>query len=198
MTILPLDYYQQDNILFLSQDLLGKIVMTNIDGKVTGGMIVETEAYCGPDDRASHAYGNRRTKRNEVMYHAGGVCYIYLCYGIHVLLNFVTNIPDIPHAILIRAVAPIEGIEHMLVRRKKDKLDRLLTAGPGALTQALGITLQHNGTSLTSSTIWVEDHHIFVPRDQIISSPRIGIDYAKEDVSNPWRFRIKDNPWTSG
>src|ERR1700758_5372076 len=114
MTVLNLDYYKRRDVLFLSRDLLGKYLLTAFDGQLTGGMIVETEAYQGPEDKASHAYQNRRTKRNEVMYHSGGICYVYLCYGIHSLFNIVTNIENIPHAILIRAIKPTIGVDFML------------------------------------------------------------------------------------
>lgn len=197
MTILPREYYQNKDVLFLSRDLLGKFLLTRCGPTVTGGMIVETEAYRGPEDRASHAFGNRRTKRNEVMYHIGGICYIYLCYGLHVLFNVVTNVEDIPHAILIRAIEPTEGIDEMLKRRKKTKLVRQLTSGPGALTQALGIQLAHNGFALNGKTIWIEDRKVNIPLENIEAIPRVGINYAKEDALLPWRFRIKDNPWTT-
>ena len=148
MSVLKQEYYQQEDVLYLSRDLLGKILMTRIDDKITGGVIVETEAYRGPEDKASHAYGNRRTKRNEVMYHEGGICYVYRCYGIHTLFNVVTNRKDIPHAILIRAIEPLVNIEEMALRRKKLKIDSTLTSGPGSVSQALGIDVLHNGLPL--------------------------------------------------
>lgn len=195
--VLPLDYYLHHDVLFLSRDLLGKVLMTNIDGKITGGIIVETEAYRGPEDRASHASAGRRTNRNEVMYARGGYAYIYLCYGIHNLFNIVTNAKDIPHAILIRAIEPIQGIETMLIRRGKEKLQRTLTAGPGALSQALGINLNHNGMLLTGPEIWLEDRGMNYSPEQVVMRPRIGIDYAGEDAFLPWRFCVKGSPWLS-
>lgn len=186
---LPLEYYLTDDVLTISQDLLGKFLITKINGELTGGMIVETEAYRGPEDRASHAYNNRRTKRNEVMYAHGGVCYTYLCYGIHTLFNIVTNKREIPHAILVRAIEPIWGVEVMLRRRKKAVANKTLTVGPGSLSEALGITLKHNATELTGHTIWLEDHGV-TPTD-IITSPRIGIDYAGEDALLHWRFQTE-------
>lgn len=194
---LPVSFYQQEDVLDISQQLLGKFLLTHIDQALTGGMIVETEAYRAPEDRASHAFGMRRTKRNEVMYQPGGVSYVYLCYGLHALFNIVTNQHGIPHAILIRALEPTIGLETMLKRRNKMKVDRSLTGGPGALTQALGISLIHNGLSLTGDTIWVEDRGISLKQNEIIASPRVGIDYAGEDASLPWRFRILHNKWTS-
>jgi DNA-3-methyladenine glycosylase len=137
MTKLPLSFYQQDDVLEVSRKLLGKYLFTHFDNVLTGGMIIETEAYRAPEDRASHAYGMRRTKRNEVMYQAGGVCYVYLCYGIHALFNVITNQEGIPHAILIRAIKPLVGIETMLKRRHKQKIDCNLTGGPGTLTDFL-------------------------------------------------------------
>ena len=194
---LPRDYYRHVDVLFLSQDLLGKYLFTHFNGELTGGMIVETEAYRAPEDRASHAFGHRRTQRNEVMYAHGGLCYVYLCYGIHSLFNVVTNEENVPHAILIRAIEPTEGIEIMLKRRGKQKLERSLTAGPGALAKALGIDTRHNGEDLTSHSIWIEDRGIVISEDQIIASPRVGVDYAGEDAALPWRFRLKGSPWTS-
>jgi len=194
---LPLSYYRHHDVLFLSRDLIGKFLMTFIDGVLTGGMIVETEAYRAPEDRASHAFGGRRTHRNAVMYAEGGFCYVYRCYGIHNLFNIVTNEANIPHAILIRAIEPIVGIEAMLQRRGKDTLHRTLTAGPGSLTKALGIQLIHNAQPLTGPLIWLEDRGIKFKDDQIIAKPRIGIDYAGEDAKLLWRFYLKDSPWVS-
>ena len=194
---LPLEYFQIDDVVFLSQNLLGKILFTYFDNKLTGGMIVETEAYRAPEDRASHAFGHRRTKRNEVMFHDGGICYVYQCYGIHALFNIVTNIKDSPHAILIRAIEPLYGIDTMLARRNKRKLDRSVAGGPGSLTVSLGIDIKHNGLPLTNSSLWIEDHGIVVPSDKIIASPRVGVDYAGKDAKLAWRFRLKDCPWTS-
>lgn len=164
--------------------------MTKIDDVLTGGMILETEAYRGPEDRASHAFNNRRTKRTEVMFQKGGIAYVYLCYGIHCLFNVVTNKNEIPHAILIRAIAPDCGINKMFQRRKKKKLHFTLTSGPGSVCQALGIHLIHNGHTLTKPPIWIEDRG-YTPKN-IHVGPRIGIEYAKEDALLPWRFWIKE------
>jgi DNA-3-methyladenine glycosylase len=191
MTLLNLSYYRSNDVLFLSRDLLGKFLLTSFEGQLTGGMIIETEAYRGPEDKASHAFGNRRTKRNEVMFHNGGISYVYLCYGIHSLFNIVTNVENIPHAILVRAIKPSIGLEHMLIRRGKKKLSPSLTSGPGTLTVALGISTKHNGLSLTGPEIWIEDRGINLPAHEILASPRIGVDYAGEDALLPWRFLIK-------
>ncbi|MGM0439602.1 MAG: DNA-3-methyladenine glycosylase [Chlamydiota bacterium] len=195
-TILPLSFYQRSDVVAISKELLGKTLLTEINGQLTGGTIVETEAYAGPEDKACHAYGNRRTKRTEPMFQAGGTCYIYTCYGIHLLLNIVTYIEGIPHAVLIRALEPTFGVEMMLKRRNKPKLDRTLTGGPGALSQALGITKDLSGQPL-GTTIRIKDHGTAIASDNVMSSPRVGIAYAEEDALLPWRFRIKDNPWTS-
>lgn len=197
MTILPSTYYQHEDVLFLSRDLLGKFLVTKIQGELTSGMIVETEAYRSFEDKASHASEKRRTRRNEVMYHSGGKCYVYLCYGIHSIFNIVTNTAEIPDGVMIRSIEPSEGIEKMLKRRKKLKLDKTLTNGPGAVTQALGITTAHNGLLLKGPLIWLEDRGIKVKDEEILSSPRIGIDYAQEHANLLWRFGIKGNPWVS-
>lgn len=189
--MLTLDFYKQDDVIELSRDLLGKFLLTRIGSTVTGGMILETEAYRGPEDKASHAYNNRRTKRNEVMYSEGGRCYVYLCYGIHSLFNIVVGKKDVPHAILIRAIEPVEGIELMLERRGKTILDPSLSSGPGTLTQALGITTQHNGLSLEGPYIWVEDRNIVIPAKDIVAGARVGVEYAGEDADLPWRFKVK-------
>lgn len=197
MNVLPLSFYQQADVLEISRQLLGKYLFTHEQGVVTGGMIVETEAYRAPEDRASHAYGMRKTKRNAVMYETGGCSYVYLCYGIHSLFNVVTNSEGIPHAVLIRAIEPSVGIETMLQRRGRTKIEKSLTAGPGALTQALGIRQIDNGLSLNGPRLWIEDRGILIQPEEILESARVGIAYAGEDALLPWRFRINNNPWTS-
>lgn len=190
MAILPLSFYHHTDVLFLAQNLLGKYLYTCFDGIVTGGMIIETEAYRGSEDRASHAYENRMTKRNEVMFKEGGISYIYLIYGLHSLFNVVTNSAGIPHAILIRAIKPEVGIETMLKRRGKVKVDKTLTNGPGTLSQALGIDRRFNGLRLDRPPIWIEDRGVIVPKENILVGPRKGIDYAGEDAWLPWRYRL--------
>lgn len=186
MKILPAVFYQNPDVIHLARELLGKYLITEIDGVQTGGKITETEAYRAPEDRASHAYNYRRTKRNEVMYHAGGIAYVYFVYGIHNMFNVVTNTAENPHAILIRAIEPEIGLETMLQRRNKYRPDKTLTSGPGSVTQALGITREHNALQLDRPPIWIEDRGI-KPRN-IIVGPRVGIDYAGEDALLPWRF----------
>lgn len=189
MEKLPPEYYQQADVLYLAQDLLGKALVTCIDGQLTSGIITETEAYAGIDDKASHAYGNRRTARTEMMFQNGGLAYVYLCYGIHHLFNVVTNVQDVPHAVLVRAIRPETGIDAMKIRRKKTKIDRSFSGGPGTLSKALGITTPLTGTDLQGDLIWLEnrpDH-----QQEITIGPRIGVAYAGEDALLPFRFRIQ-------
>ena len=196
--IIPQEFYQRDAVVELSIALLGKYLCTFIDGQFTAGMVVETEAYRAPEDKASHAYGNRRTKRTETMFGPGGHAYIYLCYGIHHLFNVVTGDVNEPHAILIRAVEPKEGLDCMVKRREMGSVSKRLTSGPGKLSAALGITTVHNGVNLaTGKEIWIEDREVNFAKDQIIASPRVGVDYAGECALWNWRFRVIDNEWCS-
>ena len=196
MPKLKKEFYERSNVFLISRELLGKVIYTNFDEKLTSGMIVETEAYAGETDKASHAYGGRKTNRTKIMYESGGIAYIYLCYGMHHLFNIVTNKKNIPHAILIRAIEPLSGINTMLKRRNKNNIDFSLTSGPSRLTNALGITMNENSLSLLNDLIWIEDQKNILDND-VISSPRVGIPYAQEYVHSLWRFRIKNNPWTS-
>jgi len=191
-------FYQRKNVLVIARELLGKILVTNWEGIVTSGRIVECEAYNGITDRASHAVGGRRTARNEIMYGAGGFSYVYLCYGIHHLFNVVTNLQDVPHAILIRAVEPVEGIEEMLLRTGKKKPDHTLTRGPGNVSKALGIYTKHNGIFLSDEKLFIADDGKKYTRSDIVASPRIGVDYAGEDAKLPYRFYVRGNPYVSG
>lgn len=191
-------YYQQEDVVALSKDLLGKYLVTNLGGQgITSGKIVETEAYNGITDRASHAYGQRLTARTKVMYQQGGVAYVYLIYGIYHLFNIITGDEGVPTAILIRAIEPAEGMEVMLNRRQMPNLLPKLTAGPGVLSIAMGIDKSHTGTSLTGDEIWVEDRGLYIPGQDIISSPRVGVGYAREDALLPWRFRVAGSRYTS-
>lgn len=193
--ILPSSFYIREDVVQVAKDLLGKVIVTRIDGITTSGIITETEAYAGITDKASHAYGNRRTNRTEVMYAQGGVAYVYLCYGIHHLFNVVTNAQDVPHAVLIRAVEPLKGIDMMLQRRNKQKIIPQLTSGPGAMSMALGIRTAHTGLSLSEGSITIHDDG--VQADAIVATTRIGVDYAKEDALLPYRFYIKGNKFIS-
>lgn len=196
--ILTADFYRREDVVQLSRNLLGKVLCTKIDdSQLTSGIITETEAYCGRNDKACHASDGKRTARTEIMYAAGGRAYIYLCYGIHHLFNVVTNRQGQADAILIRAVKPVDGIKLMQERRNSNSLSEKLTAGPGRLTQALGITTDYTGMDLTGDTVWVEDRGHSLGPDDIKSSPRIGVDYAGEDAKLPWRFYMKDSDWVS-
>jgi DNA-3-methyladenine glycosylase len=190
-------YYQQPDTIGLARDLLGKVLVTWLDGHVTSGMIVETEAYVGTGDRACHAYGGKRTARTSIMYAPGGVAYVYLCYGIHHLFNVVTHREGEPHAVLIRGIEPLEGMEIMLERRGAKVVQPTLCARPGALTQALGIHTAHTGLSLCGDAVYLEDRGFGFTDDLILRSPRVGVAYAKEDALLPYRFRVVGNRWTS-
>lgn len=194
---LPRSYYSNQDVLFLAKDLLGKVLFTEIDGETTAGIIVETEAYFGVKDKASHAYGGRRTDRTETLYSHGGVSYVYLCYGIHHLFNVVTSVEDEPHAVLIRAVEPLIGKEIMEARRNMPASKPSISAGPGSAAKALGIDRSFNRKKLTENEIWIEDHSISYPPDEIIAGPRIGVAYAEEDALLPWRFFVKGNKYVS-
>jgi len=192
-------FYLREDVVQISKDLLGKYLVTNIDNQLTVGKIVETEAYRAPDDKACHAHNNRFTKRTKIMFNKGGVAYVYLCYGIHHLFNIVTAPEGMAHAVLVRAVEPIENVDVMLRRRGFSKLKNNLTAGPGTLTKALGISKAHYGVSLIDekSLIWIEDRGEEILEKNIIASPRVGIDYAGECALWDWRFRVKGSNWTS-
>lgn len=191
-------FYANADVLFVAKELLGKVLVTNLNGIITAARIVETEAYMGEIDKASHAYGGRRTNRTEVMFGAPGVAYVYLCYGIHHLFNIVTNKANVPHAVLIRAAEPLMGIEDMLIRTGKKKLDNTLTRGPGNVSKALGIATRHTGTHLGGDEIYLMDDGNKYKDDEIAASPRIGVDYAGEDALLPYRFYVKGSPYVSG
>ncbi|MEM6583411.1 MAG: DNA-3-methyladenine glycosylase [Pseudomonadota bacterium] len=181
-------FYRRDDVLRISRELLGKVICTRSPDGFTSAVITETEAYAGVDDRASHAYGGRRTKRTEPMFLAGGIAYVYLCYGIHHLFNVVTAGQGTPHAVLIRAGLPREGEHLMLARRGKSKRDKTLLAGPGSLAKALGISTVMTGRSLLSQDLWLEDQGITVAAASVTSGPRVGVDYAGKDAARPYRF----------
>jgi DNA-3-methyladenine glycosylase len=195
------DFYLQEDVVALSKALLGKIICTQIHNQsLTSGIIVETEAYRGRNDKACHANNGLRTERTEVMYKTGGTAYIYLCYGIHHLFNVVTNKKDKADAVLVRAIQPVDGKETMLSRRNKNQLQPDVTAGPGRLTEALGITTGLTGTDLTGETIWIEERdNIFAENSEmkIQCTPRIGVDYAGDHARRPWRFLLKESKWIS-
>ena len=190
--VIPKSFYCRDDVVDISRELLGKVLCTDIGGVQTAVVITETEAYAGVTDKASHAYGDRRTRRTEPMYGPGGVAYVYLCYGIHHLFNVVTNVEGVPHAILVRAGKAHAGLPAMLERRGKAAPDRTLLAGPGSLARALGITTALTGSSLTDGPIRIEDHGLHVDKSHISVGPRVGIDYAGEDAGRPYRFQLQE------
>jgi DNA-3-methyladenine glycosylase len=198
LKLLNEDFYTRKDVVKIAKELLGKIIVTYFDKQLTAARITETEAYKGAIDKASHAYNNRRTKRTEIMYAKGGAAYVYLCYGIHHLFNVVTNIKDVPHAILIRSAEPIIGIDFMLERTGKKKLDYTLTSGPGNVSKALGIYTHHTGIDLRSDNLFIADDQYKLSKNKIIATPRIGVDYAAEDALLPYRFIIKENEYVSG
>ena len=186
------EFYIREDVVQIARDLLGKHLMTDLGGGITGGMITETEAYAGVIDRASHAYDHRRTARTEVMYSRGGAAYVYLCYGIHSLFNIVTNVENVPHAVLIRGIYPDTGIGIMKERTGKAKIGPESGNGPGRVSSLLGIHYSQSGTSLLGDQIWVEDRKIIPNGSEIISGPRIGVDYAGSDALLPYRFILKN------
>lgn len=187
-------FYQRSNVVTIAKELLGKQLFTNVNGIVTSGIIVETEAYSWKE-RGCHAYGGKKTERNAIMFDKGGFSYVYLCYGMYNLFNVVTNVEGKAEAVLVRALQPAQGIEHMRERRKV-KHDKQLTSGPGKLTQALGITRNHTGKWLQDNELWIEDGEL-VKKNNVILAKRIGIDYAGKDADLLWRFYLRDNLWVS-
>lgn len=188
-------YYQHGDVEKLAQNLLGKVLVTNINNLLTSGLIVETEAY-SYREKGCHAYNNLRTARTEVMFAAGGLTYVYLCYGIHHLFNIVTNKKDKAEAVLVRALQPLDGQPTMMKRFKVNSINRI-TSGPGKLTKALGIDRNLNAKVLTGDEIWIEDTGTKIAKHQIVAAKRIGIDYAGKDAELKWRFYVRDNPWIS-
>jgi len=195
-TILPKSFYTNSDVIQVAKNLLGKVLITEFNNRLTSGIIIETEAYAGTIDKASHAYGGLRSKRTEIMYHEGGVAYIYLCYGIHSLFNVVTNVEGIPHAVLIRAISPLEGINLMLERIRKTKLEKYSGIGPGRVCKLLGLHYSQTGTAITNDEnghpleIRIEEWGIKYDETSIISTPRIGVGYAGEDAKLPYRFLL--------
>ena len=184
-------FYTRQDVVQIARDLIGKYIFTNFDGGITGGIIIETEAYEGVTDRASHAYGGRRTARTEVMFGDGGTAYVYLCYGIHSLFNIVTNTNDIPHAVLVRGIYPVEGLEIMKKRARKEVLMPGSGSGPGKVSKLLGIHYSHSGIDLLGDKIWIENRGL-MSTAEILTGPRIGVEYAGEDANLPYRFRIPE------
>jgi DNA-3-methyladenine glycosylase len=198
MKKVPLSFYDRDDVVQIARELLGKIIVTNFEEQITSGRIVETEAYIGITDKASHSYGQRRTTRNEHMYSPPGTAYVYICYGMHQMFNIVTNKKDIPDAVLIRAVEPLNGIDLMAKRTGKNISDKTLTRGPGNVGKALGIYKHHSGLFLLDKEIYLLDDGKKMIAEKIGISKRIGVDGAGDDALLPFRFYIKGNPYVSG
>jgi len=202
MKKLGIQFYDREDVITIARELIGKIIVTKFDGVITSGRIVETEAYIAFTDKASHTFGGRRTARNEHMYAKPATSYVYICYGMHHLFNVVTNKKDVPDAVLIRAVEPLEGIPTMLLRTKKKTLDNTLTKGPGNAGKALGITKEHSGLNLLGNEIFItEDRsagYIPIPEKQVGSSRRIGVESAGASALLPYRFYVKGNKYVSG
>jgi DNA-3-methyladenine glycosylase len=197
MKKLPIEFYDRKDVVQIAKDLLGKIIITKLNGLVTSGRIVETEAYIGLTDKASHSFGGKRTARNEHMYALPGTAYVYICYGMHHLFNVVTNKQDVPDAVLIRAVEPLQGIDIMLQRTGKIKLDNTLTKGPGNVGKAMGISKDHSGIHLSGNKIFIGEDN-WKMENNIGASKRIGVESAGLAALYPYRFFIKENKYVSG
>ena len=195
---LPISFYKRKDVVIVARELIGKVVVTNLDGLITSGRIVETEAYVAHIDKASHSFGGRRTAKNEHMYATAGTAYVYICYGMHQMLNVVTNDKEIPDAVLIRAIEPLEGIDIMLKRTGKPKMDFTLTRGPGNVGKALGIFKKHSGSHLLDEEIYLADDGFKTKDNEIGISKRIGVESAFPDSELPYRFYIKGNKYVSG
>jgi DNA-3-methyladenine glycosylase len=195
---LGLSFYDRKDVVLIARELLGKILNTQFDDVHCSGRIVETEAYRGVRDRASHAFGGKRTTRSEDLYGEPGTVYVYICYGMHHLFNVITNKKNIPHGVLIRALEPMEGVEQMLIRTGKLSADFTLTKGPGNLSRALGMSKLQTGGNLFSKDIYIEDDGLRYKKDEIVVTKRIGVESALEDAELPYRFIVKGNPYVSG
>lgn len=195
--ILPRAFYQQDTIK-VSKDLLGKILVHESSQGKTAGRIVETEAYRGPEDKAAHSSGGRRTARNEVMFGEKGHAYIYFIYGMYYCFNVTAgHVPGKPEAVLIRALEPVAGQDIMAKRRGARQTKTVnLTNGPSKLCMAMDISKSQNKTDLTSPPLYIKDA-LPVPKEDIVETTRIGVDYAGEWKNRPWRFYIKRNIFVS-
>lgn len=221
-------FYAREDTVKIAKELIGKYLLTDIGGEgITGGKIVETEAYLGVIDKASHGYGNRKTERNKNLYKEGGYAYVYFIYGMYYLFNVVTGMENNADAVLIRAIEPEIGLDIMMTRKEKAKSGKSklknktdknktsvglyrITSGPGLLTVALGIDLRHNGITVCENNnndnidnkkkkldIWLEDRNKNITAEDIIKTPRIGVGYAAEHALLPYRFKLKGNNWVS-
>src|SRR5215216_6779012 len=197
MQKLPQSFYLRNDVVKISRELLGKVLVTNWNNEYTSGRIVETEAYAGEIDRASHA-SKGKTARTSVMFEEGGTAYVYLCYGIHEMFNIVTNKEGVPHAILIRGVEPMDGIDIMLRRTGKKKFDEILTRGPGNVGKAFGFHTSQCGLLLNSDELFIADDGFNVSKEMTGTSPRIGVDYAGKHAEWHYRFFMKGSKYVSG
>jgi DNA-3-methyladenine glycosylase len=196
--VLPLAFFQRPDVLLTARELLGKHVCTLLDGELTTGRIVETEAYRHEGDPSITLHLQRKARQAQALYQPGGHAYLYTVYRVHTLFNITAHDADHPDAIIIRAIEPLEGVEVMLRRRGLAKVARNLTAGPGVLSQALGLTPALNGEPLTGPRIWLENAGENISEENIVASSRVGLEYAGDEaVALPWRFRVKDSKWTS-
>jgi DNA-3-methyladenine glycosylase len=197
MKKLPVQFYERPDVVLIAKELIGKIIVSNFDKVITSGRIVETEAYIGLTDKASHSFGGKRTASNEHMYAAAGTAYVYICYGMHHLFNVVTNKKNIPDAVLVRAVEPVQGVDIMLDRTGKRILDSTLTKGPGNAAKALGITKDYSGINLVKNEIYIFDDGFIVSDKLIGVSRRIGVESSGEASLLPYRFYVKGNKFVS-
>ena len=198
MKKLDLHFYDRSDVVQIARELLGKVLVSKIDGLITSGVIVETEAYVALVDKASHSFAGKRTARNEHMYGHPATSYVYICYGMHRMMNIVTNKKDVPDAVLIRAVEPLEGLETMLERTGKSKVDHTITRGPGNVGKAMGIEKIHSGLHLMGEELSVYDNGIVYPDEAIGASKRIGVESAGDDALRLYRFYVKGNRYVSG
>lgn len=195
--MLPRSFYLRSDVIRIARELLGKYLVTRVDGCLFSGMICETEAYAGITDRASHAFGGRRSARTEIMYRRGGTAYVYLCYGVHSLFNVVTNLEGIPDAVLVRGIIPAEGVAEMCKRAGKTTLGADAGIGPGKVAKLLGIHYSLSGLDLVDSVnksgqaVWIEDRGVSIEPSAILTGPRVGVAYAGPDSLLPYRFRIR-------
>ncbi|MBO2012913.1 DNA-3-methyladenine glycosylase [Siccationidurans soli] len=195
---LPAEFFQRPDPLQIARDLLGKHLYTNIDGVVTAGRIVETEAYRHEGDHSLTLHLQRKRQQARGLHVAGGHTYIYTVYNRYALFNIATYDAAHPDAVLVRAIEPTIGIDEMLRRRGMAEVKRSLTAGPGVMSQALGITPALTGQLVTGEAIWFEDHGEAVAAADVVASARVGLEYAGAEAAGlPWRFRLKDSKWTS-
>lgn len=197
-TKLPAAFFQRPDVLTIARELLGKHLYTHLDGVLTAGRIVETEAYRHEGDHSLTLHLQRKQHQAQGLHVPGGHAYIYTVYNRHALFNIACHDAAHPDAVLIRAIEPLVGLEEMCQRRGLAKVARTLTAGPGVLSQALGITAALSGELVTGPHIWFEDHGETVPAAAVVASARVGLAYAGAEAAGlPWRFRVADSKWTS-